>query len=232
MQGNDNNSNHNGGNNNDDDACGSSGGMGGDRPVRRPLAVRKPKPTAGWTDGGATGPSGAPSTQAAATASVPATQAVPPPHQPQAQHSIARGQGKAGQSAAERSGDLRSAYRARMAAMRTSRVGGARRQARNAPEPTTDNEEKEEENGTVPASGDDPAPAGQANALPPLHLSRSQRKRLARSARSPAVLDAALARAGIANPASRAALADAIATGVGNGGDGAVGERITRALAS
>lgn len=222
MQDNNNIDHNNGG------ACDSS--TGGDRPVRRPLAVRKPKPTAGWADGAATGPSGAPSIQTAAASTPVAEAALPRPYQPPAQHSIARGQGKAGQSAAERSGDLRSAYRARMAAMRTSRVGGARRQARNAPEPTTDNEEKEE-HGTVPASGDDPAPAGPANALPPLHLSRSQRKRLARSARSPAVLDAALARAGIANPASRAALADAIATGVGSG-DGAVSERITRALAS
>lgn len=238
MQGN-NNSDHNGSsNNNNNDACGSGGGgIEGDRPARRPLAVRKPKPTAGWTDGAATVPSGALPVQTAAAAAAgsgPAPQAALPPRQPQAQHSTARGQGKAGQSAAERSSDLRSAYRARMAAMRTSRVGGARRQARDAPEPTIDEEEKEreEENGTVPAGGDVPVPAGQANALPPLRLSRSQRKRLARSARSPAVLDAALARAGIANPASRAALADAIATGVGSGCDGAIGERITRALAS
>ncbi|AGO82343.1 hypothetical protein pdul_cds_332 [Pandoravirus dulcis] len=223
----DNGSVHNSSGNNNGAGDGSS--IGGDRPVRRPLAVRKPKPTAGWTDGAATGPLGASSIQPAVV-SIPVAEAPLPPHQPQAQHSTARGQGKAGQSAAERSNDLRSAYRARMAAMRTSRVGGARRQARNAPEPAAEEEEKEE-NGTVPASGDVPAPAGQANALPALHLSRSQRKRLARSARSPAVLDAALARAGVANPASRAALADAIATGVGSG-DGAVGERITRALAS
>ncbi|AJF98195.1 hypothetical protein TW95_gp1461 [Pandoravirus inopinatum] len=213
MQDNDNN---NGGQDN--------GGASEARPARRPLAVRKPKPTAGWADGAAT-------TGATAAAGLPAV-SPPLPPAPQQQlppHNSARAQGKAGQSAAERSSDLRSAYRARMAAMRTSRVGGARRQARHMTEPEP--ETQAEETDTAPA-GDVLAPAGQANPLPPpLHLSRSQRKRLARSARSPAVLDAALARAGIANPASRAALADAIAAGVGSG-DGAIGERVTRALAS
>ncbi|AVK74696.1 hypothetical protein pqer_cds_274 [Pandoravirus quercus] len=222
--------------NNNDNSAQDNGGASEARPARRPLAVRKPKPTAGWANGAA-------ATEATATAGLPAVplplpspqqqqpQQQLPPHTNSARGQSKAGQGKAGQSAAERSSDLRSAYRARMAAMRTSRVGGTRRQARHMAEPEPEPEIQTEETDTAPA-GDILAPPGQANALPQaLHLSRSQRKRLARSARSPAVLDAALARAGIANPASRAALADAIAAGVGSG-DGAIGERVTRALAS
>lgn len=184
--------------------------------TRRPLAVRKPKATAGWAEG------------AAATAEVPFGQppavAVEPAiaDRPKAHHAP-RGQGKAGQSAAERTADLRSAYKARMAAMRTSRVGGARRQARNAPEPDSDEPE-------VAPAPESVAPDAQP-AAPTLRLSRSQRKRLARSARSTAVIDAALVRAGIANPVTRAALADAIAAGAGDGDD-AMAERVSRALTS
>ncbi|AGO83874.1 hypothetical protein psal_cds_284 [Pandoravirus salinus] len=216
--------------NNDSSSAYDNAAAGEPRPTRRPLAVRKPKPTAGWADGAATKATAAahptpPSSVDPLVSPLVGPQQEQQPSRPQ--HDSARGQGKAGQSAAERSSDLRSAYRARMAAMRTSRVGGARRQARHAAEP----EPQAAETPATPAS-DVHAPVGQANpAPPPLHLSRSQRKRLARSARSPAVLDAALARAGIADPASRAALADAIAAGVGDG-DGALGERVTRALAS
>lgn len=191
--------------------------QGTDAPVtaRRPLAVRKPKATAGWAEREAV-----PETLAetkhtdttAATVTLPAA-AAHKARQP------THGQGKAGPSAAERSVDLRAAYRARMAAMRTSRVGGARRQARNEPEAP---KQQSEDQPAVPQA--EPAP------VPALGLSRSQRKRLARSAKSAAVLDAALSRAGVSDPVSRVALANAISEGVGDGTDGAIVERVTRAL--
>jgi hypothetical protein len=199
--------------------CDSGAGVNGEpRRARRPLTVRKPKATAGWTEGG--GPTEAPKLTSIAQEARPAVAAAPPMRR--REEDDARGRGKAGQSAAERAGDLRSAYRARMAAMRTSRVGGARRQAREMPEPEAE-----------AAPSDSAAEQEQTNGatVPALRLSRSQRKRLARSARSTAVLDAALVRAGVANPVSRAALADAIASGIGDG-DQAMGERISRALTS
>ncbi|AVK75843.1 hypothetical protein pneo_cds_236 [Pandoravirus neocaledonia] len=189
--------------------------------ARRPLAVRKPKATAGWAErepvpggpvvGGADGAS------VPAAASPTATAAPPKPRQP------TQGQGKAGPSAAERSVDLRAAYRARMAAMRTSRVGGARRQARNEPE--APKPQQQQDDSAQPAT-----PLAEATLAPGLGLSRSQRKRLARSAKSATVLDAALSRAGVSDPVSRVALANAIADGVGDGTDGAIVERVTRAL--
>nr|UDO47786.1 hypothetical protein [Pandoravirus massiliensis] len=179
--------------------------------TRRPLTVRKPKATVGWEERESV-PEAAPATQNAAAPAV--ADAPFASKGRQARH----GQGKAGPSAAERSVDLRAAYRARMAAMRTSRVGGARRQARNEPEVT------EQPEAPQPA-----APAGPV-APPALGLSRSQRKRLARSAKSAAVVDAALSRAGVSDPVSRAALANAISEGVGDGTDDAIIERVTRAL--
>lgn len=183
--------------------------------VRRPLAVRKPKATAGWAERESAPGVLDETKDAGATVAAPIPAAgAHKPRQP------AHGQGKAGPSAAERSVDLRAAYRARMAAMRTSRVGGARRQARNEPEAPTQDD-------VQPATP--PLPVGPAP-VPTLGLSRSQRKRLARSAKSAAVLDAALSRAGVSDPVSRVALANAISEGVGSGADGAIVERVTRAL--
>ncbi|AVK76907.1 hypothetical protein pmac_cds_219 [Pandoravirus macleodensis] len=182
--------------------------------VRRPLAVRKPKATAGWAEREPVPEMLAEAKHADATAAPPAAAAdIHKARQP------THGQGKAGPSAAERSVDLRAAYRARMAAMRTSRVGGARRQARNEPEAPKDSDTQ-----SAAATLAEPVPA------PALGLSRSQRKRLARSAKSAAVLDAALSRAGVSDPVSRVALANAISEGVGDGTDGAIVERVTRAL--
>jgi hypothetical protein len=172
------------------------------------MVVRKPAHVAEWAAAAAEGqhaamsPSAHHGTRNAREQPAPARQARP------------SGETRTAPSAAERNAALREAYRARIGAMRASRAGCARRQAR-----TADTAATAQPDVVAPHDADAAAAAAATTATtattpaPPdgaLRLSRAQRRRLARAARSGDAIQGALSRAGIADPVMRVALGEAI----------------------
>lgn len=223
-------------------------------PRRMMPTVRKPKPTAGWSEETGSGILPMPTTLAAAcapllSAPLPSTehaadsagqnrhrqmkkkkgQAQDRNSQTQPTHAQSATQAKArpcaaptkgAPSTAERATNLHGAYQARMQAMRSSRAGGARRQARSTATEVPEPAAAEAEQQGVANAPAPPAPAdmaallqGGAGGEPLLRLSRAQRRQLARGLKSTAVVDAALDKMHIVNPTMRAAVTEAVMSG-------------------
>jgi len=205
-------------------------------PKRMMRIVRKPKPSAGWCEesrSGAIDPANLPkalpfdpmgmlggllgqatschtmttttTTTAAATGEKKKKRrkrnkkgrAPPQTHEQQQQQQQGSQAGAA--TPAHNAGDVRKAYKARMHSMRASRSCANVRQAEAsahdaAPPPLS----------ALLAEGDG------GDQSPLLRLSRAQRRQLARGARSPAIVDAALNRMGITDPTMRAAVTEAL----------------------